>query len=415
MKKLLKSRLVGNILSLLVLQGSNYLFPLLTFPYLVRTLGTENYGVLVFCVAIMQFLNIFADYGFNISGTRDIAVNKQDKDKVNDIYNVILTIKLIFTLLVGIVYIIVIETLPFFNDHKVAYLLSFLILIGNSLFPIWLYQGLERMKYMTYMNIVVKILVTIFIFVFIRSTVDIDLAVFLQTLYFILPGIISIFFVKLKFHIDYTFITDIRKLAGELVKGRHVFLTNLWINFYNQGPLVLVGFLSGNIAAGHFGIGQKIMGAFYGLSQPVTQAVYPHICELYDSKKEEFHRFKKKFIWISSMLSLLISILLFVFSSQLVAFVVGKPSDTVTRLIQLFSLIVFLAIMNTVMARIMYAMNLQNVLNKSYVMAAFAFALLSVPFTIWLQEFGMALVVIVAEGIVFLLNIRNLKRQKEAI
>lgn len=64
--------------------------------------------------------------------------------------------------------------------------------------------------------------------------------------------------------------------------------------------------------------------------------------------------------------------------------------------------------MNTIMARIMYTMNLQKNLNKSYSIAAILFIILSVPLTIWLQEFGMAIAVILAEGIIFVLNIRNL-------
>src|SRR4051812_27732428 len=114
MRKKNNNRLFGNIISLIVLQGNNYIFPLITFPYLVRTLGVDNYGVLIFCTAIVQFLNIFVDYGFNISATREISINKNSIEKVNEKYNIIMTIKMIFTLLIGIIYFIIIESFPFF-------------------------------------------------------------------------------------------------------------------------------------------------------------------------------------------------------------------------------------------------------------------------------------------------------------
>src|SRR6478609_9398371 len=130
MKRIFNNRLFGNIFSLLILQGSNYIFPLVTFPYLVRNLGTNNYGVLVVCIATMQFLNIFVDYGFNISGTREISINKKIKEKVNEIYNIIMTLKIIFTLILGIIYFICIETFSVFHDNKLAFLISYLILVG---------------------------------------------------------------------------------------------------------------------------------------------------------------------------------------------------------------------------------------------------------------------------------------------
>ncbi|MGG4383390.1 oligosaccharide flippase family protein [Priestia megaterium] len=409
MKRMFNNRLFGNIFSLLILQGSNYIFPLVTFPYLVRNLGTNNYGVLVVCIATMQFLNIFVDYGFNISGTREISINKKIKEKVNEIYNIIMTLKIIFTLILGIIYFICIETFSVFHDNKLAFLISYLILVGNTLFPIWLYQGLEKMKYITYINILVKLMVTMLIFIFIKDKGDINIAVFFQTLYYIVPGIISLLFVRFKFKLEYKFIYDVIQLKEEVSKGKFVFLTSLWINFYSQGPLIILGFISGNNAAGNYGIGQKIMGAFYGLSQPIVQAIYPYICEMYDNSKQKFYKFQKNFLFLSLFFSILISVSLFLLSPHLVVFISGASSSNLTLLVKLFSLVVSLSIMNTVMARLMYAVNLQKVLNNSYSIAAAVFILLAIPLTFWFQEFGMASVVIVAETIIFILNAKNIK------
>ncbi|MGG4387193.1 flippase [Priestia megaterium] len=409
MKRIFNNRLFGNIFSLLILQGSNYIFPLVTFPYLVRNLGTNNYGVLVVCIATMQFLNIFVDYGFNISGTREISINKKIKEKVNEIYNIIMTLKIIFTLILGIIYFICIETFSVFYDNKLAFLISYLILVGNTLFPIWLYQGLEKMKYITYINILVKLMVTMLIFIFIKDKGDINIAVFFQTLYYIVPGIISLLFVRFKFKLEYKFVYDVIQLKEEVSKGKFVFLTSLWINFYSQGPLIILGFISGNNAAGNYGIGQKIMGAFYGLSQPIVQAIYPYICEMYDNSKEKFYKFQKNFLFLSLFFSILISVSLFLLSPHLVVFISGASNSNLTLLVKLFSLVVSLSIMNTVMARLMYAVNLQKVLNNSYSIAATVFIVLAIPLTFWFQEFGMASVVIVAETIIFILNAKNIK------
>lgn len=407
MKKLLGNRLLGNIISLIVLQGSNYLFPLLTFPFLVRTLGIDTYGIMLFCIGLTQFLNVLIDYGFNISGTRDISINKFRIDKVNAIYNMILTIKMMLTILLGIIYFIIIVNVPFFSENRAAFLLSFLIIIGNALFPLWLYQGLERMKYITYFNIIVKSFVTILIFMFVKDTDDLNLAVFFHTLYFILPAIISILFVKVVLKMNFRLVLDIQKINAEFKRGKHIFMTTLWGNFYSQGPIIILGFISGRHATGNYGIGEKIQGAFYGVSQPFTQALYPYLCDLYENKKEQFYSFKRKVLGIGFLFSIIIAILLFIFSPRLATFISGTTDPVIISLIRLFAFNVFLSVANTFIARIMHAVNLSKVLNKNYSAAAIVFIVLSVPLTLWLNEFGMVLTVILAEGTVFALNIRK--------
>lgn len=81
-----KLSLRRNVIYLAVVQGSNYLLPLLTFPYLVRTLGPENFGIFGFCQATMLYMIMFVEYGFNLTATQSIAKAADSKDKVTSIF-----------------------------------------------------------------------------------------------------------------------------------------------------------------------------------------------------------------------------------------------------------------------------------------------------------------------------------------
>ncbi len=84
--KVFKNKTVNNIISLSLVQGMNYILPLITLPYLVRVLTVHGYGLLTFSVAFMQYFLIFTQFGFNYSATQRIAEARDDKKERSKIF-----------------------------------------------------------------------------------------------------------------------------------------------------------------------------------------------------------------------------------------------------------------------------------------------------------------------------------------
>ena len=66
------------LLYLILIQGGNYIVPLLMLPYLGRVLGVREFGVLALCQAVTQYLVLLTDYGYNFTATRLVSVRRND-------------------------------------------------------------------------------------------------------------------------------------------------------------------------------------------------------------------------------------------------------------------------------------------------------------------------------------------------
>ena len=104
--------LFKNFTSLSILQISNYLFPLITLPYLVRVLGPGKYGLVNFAAAFAAYFTIITDYGFNLSATQEISVNRDNPKRVSEIFSSVFTLKMLFFVISTLIFLPIVFVFP---------------------------------------------------------------------------------------------------------------------------------------------------------------------------------------------------------------------------------------------------------------------------------------------------------------
>ena len=161
--------LISNFNYLSVLQLFQLLFPLITYPYLIRVLGKEIYGVVVFSNAIIMYLSVFINFGFDISEIKEISIFRDNKKKVSEILSTVLTIRIIFALISALILSTLIVIIPELNKHKWLYIASMGLLLDAAINPSFYFLGIEKMKFITYLSVTSKFVFLILIFIVIKK------------------------------------------------------------------------------------------------------------------------------------------------------------------------------------------------------------------------------------------------------
>lgn len=270
----LNNPMATNFISLVLLQGVNYLLPLLSFPFLFRILGVERYGLVTFGYALMQYFVMFTDFGFNLSATKYISQHRNNLREINNYLNSAMIGRFILCAISFLVLLLLITSFDKFKLESTLYLLYFGIIIGNVMFPMWFFQGMENMKYITIFNIVAKSLSFIPFFIFIRGPEDYILVPICYSVGFILAGFVSIFIVYFKMGMSW-YITPVSHIKGALKDSSTYFLSRASTSLFTTSNSFLLGLVCGNTAVGYYSAAEKLYQAYNQLLSPFTGVLFP--------------------------------------------------------------------------------------------------------------------------------------------
>ncbi len=302
-----KKIILKNFASLSTLQSINYFLPVIILPYIIRTIGPEKFGLIAFAQAFTQYFMILTDYGFNLSATRKISLCDKNKKKVCSIFSSVITAKIFLSLISFAILLFIISFVPKFKKDWLLYIYSFGAVIGNTLFPVWLFQGKEKMAYITRINIACGIIYAIFIFVFVKTSKDYLYIPLFNSIFLLIAGISGLYVAFTRFRLEYISQTygDIQK---ELKAGWDIFISIVSINAYTTTRIFAVGLFTNNTLTGYYSIAERIAGFIQTfLLEPFSQAIYPRLNKIFMKNKQHALKLMHK-IQKNTMLAYLLTL-----------------------------------------------------------------------------------------------------------
>ncbi|WP_368209881.1 flippase [Aeromonas sp. R4-2] len=341
--------MLKNVIYLFGMQGINYLMPLLTLPYLVRVLGPQHYGELSFALVIAQYCVMLTDFGFNLSSSAKIAKNNQNLKYVSRVYSDTIYSKL----LIGVVVCLCVYVSTFYieklesSSNLIA--ISLIQVFGCALTPIWLFQGLEIMKWFAILTASSKLLCLPLIFIFVKTPDDISLAVAIQAGVFVLSGVVSVFLTK---RLGVKFLPfDGNGIVKSIKDSSVIFIGTFSISLYTLSTPLILGFVSTSYEVGIFSSADKIRGALLGAFIILGNVFYPRVNKLLASETIwRGYAFIYKILKYQVIISLIVSVLFFYLSPYIVRYYLGDEYLDAIYLLKLMSPMIFLIPMSVVLS-----------------------------------------------------------------
>jgi len=293
--------LLENFISLSSLQIVGMVLPLITLPYVLRVLGFENYGIVVLAASLIAYFQSVTDFSFKITATRDVAVFKYSPKKLNLIYSNVLQVKGLFLLVSLLIIGLVVFLYPPFYEEKIIFILTTLMLLGHALFPDWFFQGIEKMKYITFLNIGIKLFFTICVFIFIKDKEDYWIYPLLQGAGLIGAGLVGQYMLFKNYGLKFYWLKP-RRIKKTITSNFPIFVNQFFPTLYNNTSTFLLGIITGTYWVGIYDAIKRVVDICVTLLGVVSRVFFPFL----NRRKDAFNKYKKLMLIFSSILVLII-------------------------------------------------------------------------------------------------------------
>lgn len=321
--------LLSNFSYLSILQVVGLLLPLITYPYLIRVLESELYGLVIFTQVIAGYFTILISFGFAMYGAKEVSVHRDDKQKLSQIISNISFVKLILLLISFLIlcgYLFYVDA-----QNKWLYILAFWVCILDVVFPQWFFQGIEKMKFITLISLGTRLVFILLIFVLIKGKEDVLWFPISNLIGALISGVVS-FYLIYKEGVRLVFPSF--KIIKEYTKeSYHFFLSNVLIQVYANSNKAIIGTFLGMGAVAYYDLAEKVVNLIRMPQGIISQVAFPRISATKSTS------FIKKIFKLSVIMNVILYILLFFLAEYVILLLGGKEMLSAVPIVRILGLL----------------------------------------------------------------------------
>ena len=338
----------------------------------------------------MAYFVTLNDYGFNLSATRELAICRDDRKLKSELYSSVMAIKASLCLISLLSLCAIVSYVPRFHANSAVFYASFLVVVGNMLFPVWFFQGIEKLYWISVVNLAAGFAFTLVTFLVVRTSSDYVLAAVVQSGGRLLAGILGVIILFSSEDIELRRPT-LGQMWRRLVDGWHLFFSQISVSLFISSITVALGLLRGMTEVGYFSAANKILGAGQAVMGAIGQAMYPHVCTLAARSRAAALSYLRKALLAVGGISAAGGLVLLVFAVPFVRILMGPKYMAAVPVLQFMSMIPFVCAVNNIYGtQAMLNFGMKREFTRVVILSSFLCLLALLPLAFWFGATGAA-------------------------
>lgn len=304
-----------------ILLASQYVVPLIVFPYISRVFGADRIGIINFADSLVNYFILFCTMGLTLTGIREIAKNKNDRLQLNKAFSELFYLHAIVTFIVLVIYFGIIFYFEKLNNHIDLYLIGASKLLFNVFLLEWFFRGIENFKFITLRSIFIKIVYVILLFVLVKNKEDYFIYFLLTCGIVIVNGIINIWYSFKSVSLVFERLNIKRHLEPFFTIGIYMILTGMTTT-YN---VIYLGIIASNESVGYYTTSLKLYTIILGFFSAMNMVLIPRLSALIaEGNDVDFNRIIDKSISFLCIFSFPIIMFCIALAPQIVFLAAGS-------------------------------------------------------------------------------------------
>ncbi len=269
-------KVVENYFFMTVLQVINSLFYVMIYPYLIRTLGAESYGLYIYALSIVTYFIFIVNFGFDLPATKAVAQENDNPAAIANVLSCIFTAKIYMLFVSFLIFFVLLITIPFLRERCLLFVIVFGQTINFALFPTYYYQGMQKMKNATIIQVVFKFLSLPFIFVLVKSSNDLSVFAIINSITMVIGGTVAILLVIFvdRLRVRWVGFSELRSWFKEAFP---FFLSNSVGTLKEQGITIIIGAFFGMRDVAIYDLANKLIIIPRTVLMSLNAALFPKI------------------------------------------------------------------------------------------------------------------------------------------
>lgn len=308
-----------------ILTMSSFIFPFITFPYVSRILGPENYGRVGMATSLVSYFAMFAQLGIPTYGIRVTAQVRDDREALSRTVQELLGINLVMSAISYALFFLALIFVPRLREDRLLYLVVSVTILFRTIGMEWLYKGLERYTYITVRSITFKLVAFAALFVLVRAESD-----------YVIYGGISVFAASASGVLNFINARKIVSLAP--VKGlnyrRHLKAVGVFFamacatTVYTHLDTLMLGFMTSNTDVGYYNAAVRIKTILVSIVTSLGAVLLPRASYYLEHGQEAaFERISKKALNFIAIAAVPLTVYFMLFAREGIGFLSGSAYE----------------------------------------------------------------------------------------